>query len=160
MQRRRMAIGSERESFALGESAEKPIVGGGETPAPQPGMSDEQAIERIASPTEVERGLEPWRGRRIVQHPEALTACEGCHGRVAEADPAGFDQELQLEEADGRDIEPPGAGGERARPSMPLIKPDERVRVEQNHERGRLLNLMPPAVHCQSQTPAATAGSS
>ena len=57
---------SKAHVFAFVQAFDEPGVACRETPASQSGVRHEQTVERILGPPEVERGLKPRPGRRVV----------------------------------------------------------------------------------------------
>jgi hypothetical protein len=56
-------------------------------------MRDEQSIERIARPAQIDRSQKPGGSRRIIQHP-AVIIHDGLHAPVPQPDAVRLDKEL------------------------------------------------------------------
>ncbi len=122
-------------------------------------MRHDQSIERIASPPDSYCLREPVRCRWIIQEPariadQLLNAVSGAQPKSAR-----LDEDLQFQETGGRRIQR-DVFLQSLRPAIPLMKPDERIGIQQDHLAGRPpLNSRPAALHSHVHCPFAMSGS-
>ena len=88
---------SHLDAIPLGQVSQKDRVAGGEAPPAKPGMRHEKTVERIARPAQIEGPGEPQGGRGIVEDPGPVFG-DLLQARATKPDPAGFDQELKLQQ--------------------------------------------------------------
>ena len=102
---------------------------------------------------------EPVRCRWIIQEPariadQLLNAVSGAQPKSAR-----LDEDLQFQETGGRRIQR-DVFLQSLRPAIPLMKPDERIGIQQDHLAGRPpLNSRPAALHSHVHCPFAMSGS-
>lgn len=94
-------------------------------------MRGEQAVEGVSRPTEVEREAEPRGGRRVVERDPCVLRQIRNREAGAEIDAARLQQELELEDARGRHVEPREMIQWSSAP-VSAMQPDERVRIEED----------------------------
>src|SRR5207253_8714939 len=153
----------EFEDLVRGEMLEDEGIGRREAPAAEARVRDEQAIEHVPGPTDVEGGLEPGGGRRVILYPPVIAKKLLWRRAAAEIQSARFGKDLQLEYRRRRDVQRPLVALERRGPRMPVVEPDDGIRVEQDHRFfvffRRLLKRMRPGAQSHVHWPASTAGS-
>ena len=138
------------DAIGGGQTLQEDGVARSEAPAPQPRVRDEQPVEGIASPAQIDRFREPRRRRQIVENPSRVLG-DGRHAGRAQPDSPGFDEELKLQQICRRDIEPPRPARQRTHTRTILVEPDKSVCIEEDHERRRrAVNRTPFLVqpHC------------
>ena len=157
---RRRSLGLQLEAAVGAEAVEQLGVSRGEPPAAKSAMRNQEAIERISGPLEIQRLLEPRDGRRIIQRPAIVLDEVAERSSPAKADATGFDEQLDLQQARGRKVHPPDQRLQPAPSPVAQMKPEHRVCVEEDHRgRRRAVNCNPPASQVQVHCPEAMAGS-
>lgn len=143
--------------------AEHFSVRSGQAPSAISRVRKDQAIERIACPSDIQCSLEPGDRRRIVNQPAGITHQVRSRKSGLHANPLSLDQKLHLQKTDRRDVEPAQPFCERPTPPVSREQPDQSAGVHENHRRRRFLraqNRRPFEPDFQVQLPEATAGSS
>src|SRR4051812_3460707 len=94
---------SQFDAAGCAEAIDEVRVRGGEPPSAKLRVRDEEPIEGVPCPAQIQRPYEPRCGRRIVQDPP-IVVDDGLRPAV-EVDPPGFVEELQLQQRHGREME-------------------------------------------------------
>jgi len=87
-----------------GEFRENHTITGGETPASEPRVGNDETVEGIARPTLIYGCIEEIQGHGVVDGPARIVA-EGGAGAGRKANALDLLQECQFEQADGRNAE-------------------------------------------------------
>lgn len=124
---------SERHTIGGLQTLEESGVGRCQPPSAEPSVRDEQAIERVARPGQLDRLSEPGRRRRVVEQP-AVVVGQPLERPASQANAADLDQKLKLQERRRRHVELWIGLQQHATPGMSLLQPDQCVRVEKNHD--------------------------
>ena len=118
-------------------------------------MRDDEPVEGIPRPVQP-CGLEaPRSGRRLVNRPAIVSGNRV--QRTVQSQTAGFFEKLQLQQRDGRSMQPAPLADEFADARMVALNPDESVGIEQDQRLGPPLNARPRLVIVQDQRPSSTA---
>jgi hypothetical protein len=147
------------EAAARSKVLQRVLVGSGEAPPAQLGVSGKQAVERITRPADAGRVKKPWGRWWLVEHPPFIVG-NRLQGSRRQAKPARLVEYLKLEQHGRRNEQPPIDAEERACTRPTLLDPQKRLRIEQDHDRRFRRNFSPFVVRSQVQPCSRASGSS
>jgi hypothetical protein len=141
----------------LGELGENCAITGGETPASEPRVGNDETVEGIVCPTQIDGRIEEIEGHGVVDGPAGIVA-EGATGAGGKSNALGLFQKCQFEQADGRNVKAARAC-ECPTARVSRVHPNKGVGVEEDHPVVVRLKDKPAVPDRQVQFPSATAGS-
>lgn len=147
------------EAAARSQVLQRVSVRRGETPPAHLCMGGKQAVKWIARPADAGRLKKPCGRWRLVEHPPFIVG-DRLQGPRWQAKPARLVERLKLEQHRRRNEQPPIDAEQRACTGPALLDPQERLRIEQDHDRRVRRNFSPFVVRSHVQPCSRTSGSS